>query len=239
MTGKYALQGDKVDQINLISGKGEQVKSRSHRKPLTVAAVLAAALSLGGAGAAGASGASVPVPTPVSLTDCKGSLAHDASGASIGEPNLTDYRFSCDGSITSYTIVVNRRAGDTGNLDDFNPSPNIFETDGVTPSPTVTALCSGTTPSNGINCNFGAGGALTTGFVAVGAVDLVAPYCKSLPARARPGTLAIPRAIAQVIVTDATGAQDGPFELSPSWRCPRVAGAVPAQHKRGAKHGRK
>jgi hypothetical protein len=181
----------------------------------------------------------VPVPTPVSLTDCTGSLAHDASGTSMGEPNLTDYRFSCDGSITSYTIVVDRRAGDTGNLDDFNPSPTILESDGITPSSTVTALCSGTTPSNGINCNFGAGGALTTGYVAAGAVDLVAPYCKSLPARAKPGTVAIPRAIVQVIVTDATGAQDGPFALSPSRRCPRVPGAAPVHHQRGSKHGRK
>jgi hypothetical protein len=229
-------QIDKLDRINKVSEEGEQVKSRSHRRPLAVSAALAAALSLGGAVA---SGASVPVPTPVSLTDCTGSLAHDASGASIGEPNLTDYRFSCDGSITSYTIVVNRRAGDTGNLDDFSPSPSIFETDGVTPSPTVTALCSATTPSNGINCNFGAGGALTTGFAAAGAVDLVAPYCKSLPVGAKPGALAIPRAIVQVIVTDATGAQDGPFELSPSRHCPRVGAAVPVKHKRGAKHRRK
>jgi hypothetical protein len=178
-----------------------------------------------------ASAATVP-PTPASLTNCTGSLSPDATGASVGEPYLTDYRFSCDGNVTSYTIVVNRQPGDAGNLDDFNTSPSVFEADGVTPSLTETVSCSATTPSDGINCNFGAGGALTAGFSASGAVDLIAPYCKSLPAKAKPGTRAIPRAIVQLIVTDATGAMDGPFPLGMSRRCPQVPNSVPA-----AKHG--
>jgi hypothetical protein len=155
-------------------------------------------------------------------------LSPDPTGASVGEPDLTDYRFSCNGNVTSYTIVVNRQAGDSGNLDDFNTSPSIFEADGVTPSLTETASCSATTPSDGINCNFGAGGSLTADFSASGAVDLIAPYCKSLPAKAKPGTPAIPRAIVQLIVTDATGAMDGPFQLGISRRCPRVPNSVPA-----------
>jgi hypothetical protein len=220
----------------------------SHRRGLSVLVVLASAACVVAVGASVAFAASTPTapPTPVSLTDCSGSLTHDSSGASIGEPNLTDYRFSCDGNITSYTVVVDRQAGDTGNLDDFNSSPLVLLSDGITPSSSLTGVCSATTPSDGINCNFGAGGALPAGYFAAGTVDLVAPYCKSLPTGAKPGTPAIPRAIVQLIVTDATGAQDGPFDLRLRGTCRRVPNKVPARksiaadkHKRRANHGGK
>jgi hypothetical protein len=53
------------------------------------------------------------------------------------------------------------------------------------------------------------------------------PYCKFLPAHAKPGTPAVPQAIVQLIVTDVTGAQDGPFDLTLKTRCPSVANVVP------------
>ena len=178
-----------------------------------------------------ASAASAPLPE--SFTSCHGQVVNDRSGAAIDEPYLLDYRFSCDTNISAYTLIVDRAASSGGNLDDFNASPSVFEADGVTPSSTEAVTCEGTTPSNGINCNFGAGGALTTGDVVAGSVDLVAPYCKSLPAGpkpgtfAKPGTLAIPRAQVSLVVTDSTGAEDGPFALGRTTACPKVPNAVP------------
>jgi hypothetical protein len=173
--------------------------------------------------------ASAAAPTPASLTDCGGTVFADPSGTAGGEPNLLDYKFQCDGDISAYTIIVDRRSGDSGNIDDYNPAPSVFESDGVTPSPSETAICEGTTPSDGINCNAGAGAVLSAGVITEGSVDPVEPYCKSLPAKAKPGTPAIPQAIVQLVVTDTTGAEDGPFDLGPAKACPKVPAVVPAR----------
>jgi hypothetical protein len=194
---------------------------------LSGAVVLAACLLSAAAGAA---------VTPRSLTSCNGKVAPHPAGKATDEPNLLNYRFTCDGSITAYTIIVNQQgdAASGGAIDDYNPSPSVFETDGVTPSPTETITCEGTTPSNGVNCNFTTGGAqLTNGFFADGSIDPIQPYCKHLPTTAsgqpaKPGTRAVPRAIVQLVVTDFTGAEDGPFTLWPATACPKVPDVVPA-----------
>ena len=181
---------------------------------------------------AAAAGAAV---TPTSLTFCKGKVSSDPGGKAADEPNLLDYRFSCDGGITAYTIIVNQQgdAASGGAIDDYNPSPSVFETDGVTPSPTESITCEGTTPSNGVNCNLTTGGAqLSDGFFADGSVDPVQAYCKHLPTTAsgklaKPGTPAVPQAIVQLVVTDYTGAEDGPFTLGPATACPKVPNVVP------------
>lgn len=103
----------------------------------------------------------------------------------------------------------------------------MFGSDGVTPSTSESDTCEGTTPSDGINCNFGAGGVLSAGNIADGSIDPVAPYCKSLPVKAAAGTAAIPPALVQLVVTDATGAEDGPFVLGPAKACPKVPDVVP------------
>ncbi len=165
--------------------------------------------------------------TPESLTDCNGSLSADATGTAAGEPNLLDYTFSCDGDISAYTVIVDRQAGDEGNIDDYNSAPSVLDSDGVTPNAAESITCEGTTPSDGINCNAGAGGVLSAGNFSEGSIDPVEPYCKSLPADAKPGTPAIPKAIVQLVVTDATGAQDGPFDLDLNKACPKVPNVVP------------
>jgi hypothetical protein len=109
----------------------------------------------------------------------------------------------------------------------------VFETDGVTPSPTESITCEGTTPSNGVNCNLTTGGAqLSDGFFADGSVDPIQAYCKHLPTTAggklaKPGTPAVPQALVQLVVTDYTGAEDGPFTLGPATACPKVPNVVP------------
>lgn len=184
--------------------------------------------------AASAHAATTPV-TPTSLTFCGGKVSADPGARAAGEPNLLDYRFSCDGGITAYTIFVDQQgdAASGGTIDDYNPAPSVLEADGATPSPTESVTCEGTTPSSGINCNLGTQGAqLSDGFFAVGSVDPIQAYCKHLPTLAngklaKPGTPAVPRALVELVVTDYTGAEDGPFSLGPAKACPKVANVVP------------
>jgi hypothetical protein len=171
--------------------------------------------------------------TPTSLTDCGGRVSVNPSGVSADEPNLLTYRFQCDGGITAYTILVQQQGDRGGSIDDYDPAPSVFETDAVTPSPTESITCEGTTPSNGINCNLGTQGAqLSDGFFAQGSVDPIQAYCKHLPTTAngktaKAGTTAVPQAVVQLVVTDYTGAEDGPFNLGPAKACPKVPNVVP------------
>jgi hypothetical protein len=177
--------------------------------------------------------ASAAAVTPTSLTDCGGKLSADPGAKAADEPNLIDYKFQCDGGITAYTIIVTQKGDNGGAIDDFNPAPNVLESDGLTPSPTEAITCEGTTPSDGINCNTGTQGVqMSDGFFAVGSVDPIQAYCKHLPTDAngklaKPGSAAIPQALVQLVVTDYTGAQDGPFVLGPAKACPKVANSVP------------
>jgi hypothetical protein len=174
--------------------------------------------------------------TPSSFTTCGGHVSADPGAVAASEPNLLDYTFSCDTSISAYTIIVNQQ-GDGANggaIDDYNPSPSVLESDGVTPSPTEGITCEGTSPSDGINCNMGTAGAqLTNEYLAEGSVDPDQAYCKHFPTTAngkpttKPGTAAVPQAVVELVVTDFTGAEDGPFILGPAKACPKVANVVP------------
>lgn len=189
-----------------------------------------------------AAGAATAPPTPESLTNCGGTVAHDRTGTALGEPNLLDYKFRCNGNISSYTIILDQQ-GDRGNgIDDYNPAPVVFDADGVTPSLTETLTCEGTTPSDGINCNAGAGGALAAANFAEGSIDPIQPYCKHFASNAKVGAAAIPQAQVQLVVTDATGAEDGPFDLGPAKACPKVpnfATAAQVKRLRAGTHTRK
>jgi hypothetical protein len=171
--------------------------------------------------------------TPRSLTECGGKVSANPSGAAADEPNLLTYRFSCDGGITAYTILIQQQGDPGGSIDDYDPAPSVFETDGVTPSPTESITCEGSTPSDGINCNTGTQGVqLTNEFAVQGSVDPIQAYCKHLPTNAsgktaKPGTPAVPQAVVQLVVTDFTGAEDGPFNLGPTKACPKVPNVVP------------
>jgi len=185
--------------------------------------------------------ASAAAVTPTSLTDCGGKVSANPSGAAADEPNLLSYRFQCDTGITAYTILIQQQGDRGGSIDDYDPSPSVFETDGVTPSPSESITCEGTTPSNGVNCNTGTQNVqLDDGFVVQGSVDPVQAYCKHLPTdangkTAKPGTAAVPQAVVQLVVTDFTGAEDGPFNLGPAKACPKVPNVVPTP-KVKAKH---
>ena len=184
-------------------------------------------------------GAATTPPTPESLTDCGGTVSHDPTGSAAGEPNLLDYKFQCNGDISAYTIIVDQQGDQGGSIDDYNPSPTVFDSDGVTPNASESLTCEGTTPSDGINCNAGAGGVLSAFNFADGSIDPIQAYCKHLPAKAKAGTAAVPRALVQLVVTDSTGAEDGPFNLGPAKRCPKVPNFVPkssAKSKKSTRH---
>ena len=191
------------------------------------ATVLGAGVALATVAFTAVAGAATTPPTPESLTVCGGTVSHDPTGAAASEPNLLDYKFSCNGAISAYTIIVDQPGDGGGAIDDYNPTPTVFEADGATPSTSESLTCEGTTPSNGINCNAGAGGVLSAFDFADGSVDPIQPYCKHLPARAKPGTPAVPQALVQLVVTDSTGAEDGPFALRSAKACSKVPNFAP------------
>jgi hypothetical protein len=172
--------------------------------------------------------AEAAAPPPESTANCYGTLTATPTS---DEPNLLDYRFHCDSRITAYTVIVNRGLSGT-TIDDFSPNAEVFLPDGTTPDSITTWTCEGYTPSLSTNCNTGTQGAHMNAWSwADGTVDLIDPFCKNLPAGAKPGTPAEPRALVQLIVTDASGAQDGPFRLPYTKSCPAVPDRVPFRAK--------
>lgn len=177
------------------------------------------------AGVFAASAAHAATPTPQSSTTCAGGLARDSSGGS-DEPNLLDYKFYCDGDITAYTLIVNRRTNDWLNIDDFSPNADVLQGDGSV-SATESFTCAGTVPGNGVNCNAGAGGVMSASYAASGSIDPILPFCRHFGPHPKPGSRPIPQALVQVVVTNTTGAQDGPFQLNLSPACPKVPDVYP------------
>jgi hypothetical protein len=185
-------------------------------------------------------GAAAAVVTPDSATNCSGGLTIDAS-PTADDPNLLDYGFYCDGPITAYSLLVNRPGHPLDGIDDFDSSPSAQQPDG-TPVSNVSVACSGTLPGDGINCNTGAGGQLGAWVQVDGTVDTSDPYCP--PAATGAKTKVKPEAppIVQLVVTDITGAQDGPFRLyTKPLRCKATAPAPKKARRvaRARKHARR
>jgi hypothetical protein len=191
-----------------------------------------------GALAATADAASAPPPT--SSATCYGGVT---PAPTTDDPNLFAYKFNCDQRITAYTVVVNRGTDNAPTIDDFEPAPSAYLQDGTTPDTTVAWTCEGYLPSLASNCNTGKLGAYMGAWSWVlGSVDLIDPYCKNLPAGAKPGTPAEPQASVALIVTDVSGGQDGPFRLYYTGKkCVAVPDRVPApvKPKAKAKHASK
>jgi hypothetical protein len=207
-------------------------RARWARLALGAAGVLlapGALLAPGGAGAA--------LPVPDSATNCRGAL-HPDSSPTLDDPNLVDYSFYCDGPISAYTLLINRPNHINDSIDDFNAAPDVLFQNGQ-PIPSESVACSGVLPGDGINCNAGAGG-LVAGYAYVkGAVDTSDPFCANLPRNAKPGTKPEPAAFAQLVVTDATGAEDGPFRLWLEPGCKPVKPVTkPTKKTRSTKHRR-
>lgn len=175
------------------------------------------------------------LPTPVSETTCSGSV----KPAPIAfEPNLLSYQFQCDEGIIAYTIVGNRPDSNSGQIDDFDTTPLATSDDGVTPDSKTSWLCEGSIPANGFNCTAGLNSSSTAlssmagGDFVQGTLDLSDPYCGTPAATGKKQTYTkkvdglklvypagLQQALLQVVVTDWTGAQDGPFVLNNTVAC--------------------
>ena len=176
--------------------------------------------------------------TPASLTGCFGSMKADATGKASGQPNLLDYSITCNTDISSYTVFVVRPQDADNNIQQYASNPSVVNAStGAITSEGID--CEGVTPSDGVNCYAQAIGSdgktpvlgdISAWYATEGSISLDEPYCKYLPKGAKPGTAAVPRAVVEYVVTDNTGAEDGPFVLPlKGSTCPKVPNAVPAR----------
>ena len=212
---------------------------RISRGALRRAALLTLCVGAGACVAPAVSGASTV--TPASFTSCSGHVKTDPGAKQAGEPGLLDYSFSCNGGITAYTIIAYQAGDHNAAIQDYAPSPLVLEADNRTPSPNETVTCEGAQPSNGINCNTGTYlSEISGGYHVGGSIQLGQAYCKHFPTPAkgktlRPGTRAVGAARVQLIVTDWSGAEDGPFALRSSSACPSVPNRAPEPAKSSRK----
>jgi hypothetical protein len=200
------------------------------RPPARLAATAAATSFIAIAMPVAGSAAALP---PESTASCYGSLTPTATA---DEPNSLTYKFHCDERITAYTVVVDRGLNDYSTIDDFSTAAEVLGPDGKTPDATTSWGCQGYNPGASVSCNTGGGTTyMGAGSYAEGSFDPTGPYCKYIPTGARPGTPAEPRLLVQLIVSDSTGAEDGPFSLPYKGRCPTVPDRAPrpAKDKRG------
>ena len=194
-----------------MSDHGARCRALFHCGSITLAAALLGCVLAGPASAA--------APTPESATNCGGSLTK--AKATTNDPNQLDYTFNCDWGVSSYTLVVNRGLNDDTTVDDFSSSVGVFDPSG-NPVATESFGCSGTIPGGGVNCNAGAGGYLPAPDSVQGSFDTSDPYCANIPAGSPAGTQPEPTALVELVVTDTTGAEDGPFRLRLHGSCPAV-----------------
>jgi hypothetical protein len=172
-------------------------------------------------------------------------------GTGVTETDPSGYSWNFSGNIWSYTIVVTRRKDDGNNVTYEAPTANV-----LTPSGAVDATqyvnCSSAVPSDGFGCSApGPDGATTSdlangsnppylsyipaGEAVTGGFAMTEGYCSFLPKGAKAGTPAVPQATVELIVTDTNGVSEGPFELSRTGKCPKVAAVVPAKKKKAKK----
>jgi hypothetical protein len=174
---------------------------------------------------AGSAGAAV---TPQAAVGCNGVLVHGTP--SIDDTNPIDYQFHCNGDITAYTLTVTRQPYDFTEVDNFSTTANVVDGAG-NPVPTESFGCEGSIPGAGINCN----GTATVGHYVRGSFDTTDPYCANIPPGSPPGTQPEPQAMVQLIVSDTTGAEDGPFRLNITPTCPVVKATPKTKPKTKAK----
>ena len=156
------------------------------------------------------------VPTPESATHCGGVL--NRAKPTADDPNLVNYKFTCNWGVSAYTLIVSRKPNDDATIDDFASSVTVFDPTG-NPLSTQSFSCFGQIPGNGINCNAGAGGYMAAPNTAEGSFDLTEPYCANIPKGSPAGTKPDPSAVVQLVVSDTTGAEDGPFRLHLGGKC--------------------
>ncbi len=214
------------------------------------AALLVAFAPAAGAATTGPVGLSGP-PDPDTV--CSGGIVKDAAGTNQLDYTFTCQPLSTangqTGNVLSFTVEAIRPQDDLNNVQNFdvptafyaldNPLAAGYSATATGPSTTVDTLasdisCQGGAGSgiDGIDCyepepSATADGYVPSGDYVEGSVNLDEPYCSYLPEGAKPGTAAVPQAEIELVVTDSTGAEDGPFELDLPKGCPKVPAVVP------------
>lgn len=197
------------------------------------------ALALALFGCVLAQSALAATPAPESATLCGGTLKR--AKPTLDDPNLLNYKFNCNGGITAYTLIVLRKSNDFNTVDDFASSVSVFDPTG-NPLSTASFNCTGEIPGDGINCNAGAGGSMASPDWAEGALDTTEPYCANIPPGSPTGTKPDPSAVVELVVSDTTGAEDGPFRLRLNGKCPSPTAKVKTKTKTktpAVKHARR
>jgi hypothetical protein len=160
------------------------------------------------------------------------------------------------GNIIAFSVDATRQNVDGLDFDQGNVlgngSPTVYA-DGVALAQEA-VTCNTEAPSDGFDCTGGAVvsttggstpsytnpctnltadttytslGCIPAGDSVQGQIQLSAPYCAYIPKKAKAGTPKVPRAIVDLVVTDDSGAQDGPFELTPAFKCATVPAVAP------------
>jgi hypothetical protein len=196
----------------------------------TVGALLAALITALTPDAQAATASPTPVAVPVST--CDGALS--PATPTIDDPNLLNYKFHCDGEVTAYTVVVNRPGHINDEIDDFATSTSVFDPTAGALLTNVSFSCAGTLPGGAVNCFAGSGGFAPAYASVQGQFDTSDPFCANLPKGAKPGSKPEPGAVAEIIVTDTSGAETGPFQLPITPACKAIKvlpKPKPDQHK--------
>jgi hypothetical protein len=171
-------------------------------------------------------------PTPESSTLCGGTLK--PAKPTADDPNLLSYKFDCNGNISAYTLIVLRKSNDFNTIDDFATNPLVYDPTG-NPLSTLAWNCAGQIPGDGINCNAGAGGSMASPDWAEGTFDTTEPYCANIPPGSKAGAKPDPAAVVELVVSDTTGAEDGPFRLRLAGKCPPVHAKPKTQKQASSK----
>ena len=170
----------------------------------------------------------VPYPTPPKpkpVHSCSGKLSRDTAPTS-SEPNLLGYRFTCDGTVTAYTLIVARQSGQTDTINAFKRNPLVLEPGGA-PSPSQGFSCAGSLPGRGFDCT-DTDGQMTAGNAAYGSFNPIQSYCQSSSSS---GKHADSQSEVELLVSDATGALRGPFELGLAHACAAASHNVHHKNK--------
>jgi hypothetical protein len=174
---------------------------------------------------------------PQAATNCTGALTKSPTA---DEPNQLTYSFFCDGDINSYSLVANRAIKDSELIDNFSTTADVYYNP-LAPYappaivPTEGFGCEGPIPGNGINCSTAASGkpGATAYHTVVGRFDMTDPVCGGTPTDApKNSTTILPRAWVDLIVNDASTANDGPFRVNLAFKCPKIKPVTKPQKRK-------
>lgn len=161
------------------------------------------------------------------------------------------------GNVWAYTVYITRPDGTQNQIDDYNANPYTTFPSPLAADPfytinpsvwpasaragsadtTTNISCEQSAQLSAINCNTGlptvtSGVTTNNGYIPEservhGDFDLDQAFCKHLPNTKKLGTPAVRQAQVWLLVSDNTGAEDGPFRLTLSGKkCPKVGNFV-------------